>query len=299
MPNHVTNKLLFHPCTEKRFNEILADLQKEGAEPGSIDLGRIIPEPEGLFMGDLGVEEMKKYKDNNWYDWRMKNWNTKWNAYGFEVPTYSGDTGTMTFLTANCSPFRVLFKLSEKYPDVEFELRYADEDLGYNVGEISFIAGELIDDNSPREGTAAAQELAADILGIDLTFDVNSASGYVLSLLAMDDGRSCILAERQYSLASHLGVAQELQSHILVVLGCFRVGQNLGHLLIVLAAQHELHVMECLLAEQGKCLGGDFHYLLALEFANAHSFLCEQAVLGVVFAHLEHGGVLEIRCCHN
>ena len=32
MPNHVTNKLLFHPCTEKRFNEILADLQKEGAE---------------------------------------------------------------------------------------------------------------------------------------------------------------------------------------------------------------------------------------------------------------------------
>lgn len=92
IPNHVTNKLLFHPCTEKRFNEILADLQKEGAEPGSIDLGRIIPEPEGLFMGDLGVEEMKKYKDNNWYDWRIKHWNTKWNAYGFEPPAFSGDT---------------------------------------------------------------------------------------------------------------------------------------------------------------------------------------------------------------
>ena len=129
-------------------------------------------------MGDLGIEEMKRYKDNNWYDWRMKNWNTKWNAYGFEEPTYSGDIGTMTFLTANCSPFRVLFKLSEKYPDVEFELRYADEDLGYNVGEISFIAGELIDDNSPQEGTAAAQELAADIMGIELSFNVNSASGY-------------------------------------------------------------------------------------------------------------------------
>lgn len=115
IPNHVTNKLLFHPCTEQRFNEILADLQKEGAEPGSIDLGRIIPEPEGLFMGDLGVEEMKKYKDNNWYDWRIKHWNTKWNAYGFEPPTFSGDTGTMTFRTANCSPFPVIFKLSQKY----------------------------------------------------------------------------------------------------------------------------------------------------------------------------------------
>ena len=183
MPNHVTNELHFHHCTEDRFHEILKDIQSDEAGLGSIDFRKLIPEPEGLYMGDLGIEEMKRYKDNNWYDWRTKNWNTKWNAYGFEVPTYSGDTGTMTFLTANCSPFRVLFKLSEKYPDVEFELRYADEDLGYNVGEISFIAGELIDDNSPQEGTAVAQELAADIMGIELSFDINSASGYVLSLL--------------------------------------------------------------------------------------------------------------------
>ena len=183
MPNHVTNKLLFHPCTEQRFNEILADLQKEGAAPGSIDLGRMIPEPEGLFMGDLGVEEMKKYKDNNWYDWRIKHWNTKWNAYGFEPPTFSGDTGTMTFRTANCSPFPVIFKLSQKYPDVEIDLRYADEDIGYNVGEITVCAGELIDDDSPREGSAEAQELAADILGIPLDFDVRSGCGYVVSLL--------------------------------------------------------------------------------------------------------------------
>lgn len=183
MPNHVTNELHFHHCTEDRFHEILKDIQSDEAGLGSIDFRKLIPEPEGLYMGDLGLEEMKRYKDNNWYDWRMKNWNTKWNAYGFETPTYSGDTGTITFLTANGSPFRVLFKLSEKYPDVEFELRYADEDLGYNVGEISFIAGELIDDNSPQEGTAVAQELAADIIGIELSFDINSASGYVLSLL--------------------------------------------------------------------------------------------------------------------
>ena len=183
MPNHVTNELHFHHCTEDRFHEILKDIQSDESVLGSIDFRKLIPEPEGLYMGDLGLEEMKRYKDNNWYDWRMKNWNTKWNAYGFETPTYSGDTGTITFLTANGSPFRVLFKLSEKYPDVEFELRYADEDLGYNVGEITVYAGELIDDNSPQEGTAVAQELAADIMGIELSFNINSASGYVLSLL--------------------------------------------------------------------------------------------------------------------
>ena len=129
MPNHVTNELDFHHCTEDRFHEILKDIQSDEAGLGSIDFRKLIPEPEGIYMGDLGIEEMKRYKDNNWYDWRMKNWNTKWNAYGFGPPEFSGNTGTMTFLTANCSPFRVLFKLSEKYPDVEFELRYADEDL--------------------------------------------------------------------------------------------------------------------------------------------------------------------------
>ena len=50
------------------------------------------------------------------------------------------------------------------------------------MGEISLIAGELIDDHSPQEGTVVAQELAADILGIELSFDIKSASGYVLSL---------------------------------------------------------------------------------------------------------------------
>lgn len=112
MPNHVTNELRIHHCTEDRFHEILKEIQSDEYGLGSIDFRKLIPEPEGLYMGDLGIEEMKRYKDNNWYDWRVKNWNTKWNAYGFEAPTYSGDAGTMTFLTANCSPFRVLFRLS-------------------------------------------------------------------------------------------------------------------------------------------------------------------------------------------
>ena len=78
MPNHVTNELHFHHCTEDRFHEILKDIQSDEAGLGSIDFRKLIPEPEGLYMGDLGIEEMKRYKDNNWYDWRMKNWNTKW-----------------------------------------------------------------------------------------------------------------------------------------------------------------------------------------------------------------------------
>ena len=183
IPNHVTNQLSFRNCTEERFLEILQEIRKEDSELGSIDFDKIIPQPDGLYLGDLGIEEMRKYKDNNWYDWRIKHWNTKWNAYGFKPPEFEGDTGSITFLTANCSPFPVLFRMSDRFPDVELELRYADEDLGYNVGTITLCAGEMIDDDSPREGSAEAQELAADILGLNLDFDLNTGSGYVVSLL--------------------------------------------------------------------------------------------------------------------
>lgn len=43
MPNHVTNKLLFHPCAEKRFNEILADLQKKEQNPALLILEGLSP----------------------------------------------------------------------------------------------------------------------------------------------------------------------------------------------------------------------------------------------------------------
>ena len=51
---------------------------------GTIDFDKIIPQPEGLYMGDLGEKERQIYKDNNWYDWRHKHWGTKWNSYGYE-----------------------------------------------------------------------------------------------------------------------------------------------------------------------------------------------------------------------
>ena len=57
MPNPVTNELHFHHCTEDRFHEILKDIQSDEAGLGSIDFRELIPEPEGLYMGDLGIEK--------------------------------------------------------------------------------------------------------------------------------------------------------------------------------------------------------------------------------------------------
>ena len=116
----------------------------------------------------------------------------------------------------------------------------------------------------------------------------------------MDNGRTSVLAERQDALGSHLGVAQELQGNIFVVLRSFGVVQNLSHLLVMFAAQHELHVVEGLLGQQCQGFFGNLHDFLAFKVSCGDTLFCQKAVLGLVFAQLKHRGVLEINClCHS
>ena len=60
----------------------------------------------------------------------------------------------------------------------------------------------------------------------------------------MNNGSTCVLAERKFALGGHLGIAQHGESHILVILGSIRVIENGRNLLIVGAAQHEIHIVE-------------------------------------------------------
>ena len=116
----------------------------------------------------------------------------------------------------------------------------------------------------------------------------------------MDDSRTGVLAERQDATGCHLGIAQELQSHILVVLRSLRVVQDGSHLQVVLTTQRELHIVESLLSQQRQGLLRHLDNLLTLKLTCRHAFFREQTVFGFVFAQLEHWGVLEINyICHN
>ena len=68
MANDITNRLRFDKCSKERCQEILEAIQIEDIGFGSIDFGKIIPEPH--FASD---QECIK--------WRIKNWDTKWEAY--------------------------------------------------------------------------------------------------------------------------------------------------------------------------------------------------------------------------
>ena len=149
MPNHVKNTLSFSG-DPKKISEMKEKIKNDEYGLGTIDFEKIIPMPENIYRGDLGPSEMKKYGENNWYNFRTGHWGTKWNAYGFEdYIDYSKDE-TLMFQTAWSAPHPVIEQLAKMYPDITITHKWADEDLGMNCGEYEYADGERIREFFPE-----------------------------------------------------------------------------------------------------------------------------------------------------
>ena len=146
MPNHVTNVLTLKGHKDAILGCLSAIKRdhKDGEEKsnyegmGTIDFEKIIPMPKNIYRGSLGPEEREKYGKDNWYDWSVAHWGTKWNAYnayGHEILPVDdideNDDYVMTFETAWCAPHPAIKTLSEMYPEIEFEHLYFDEFLEF------------------------------------------------------------------------------------------------------------------------------------------------------------------------
>ena len=117
-----------------------------------------------LKEGKLALENKKKYGHKDWYSWSCANWGTKWNAYSQE----DHGLNVITFDTAWAAPFPVIEKLSEMFPKVEITMQFAEEDFGYNCGEIIFLGGNSIKEDIPEGGSVEAIMMAGKIQGIGL-----------------------------------------------------------------------------------------------------------------------------------
>ena len=124
-------------------------------------------DPETWSLGKQAYHNKIKFGHSNWYDWRIANWGTKWNAYSFGET----DKNTLSFNTAWSCSMLVMTKLSEMFPDVQFNYAWADEDFGNNVGEVELSGGERTYENIPTPFSKEAFEMAADIRGEDLLAD--------------------------------------------------------------------------------------------------------------------------------
>lgn len=233
MPNHITNRLTIIG-TEEQVAQVRAEIKGE-REDQYIDFHKIAPIPKELegtispmriisqeeydiqekkiatddltenernwgfsrsLTQALADEYKKKFGHCDWYGWQTANWGTKWNGYD----QYSDDTNVIEFNTAWSTPYNLLVNLSKKYPQVTFEVEYADEDFGYNVGKYVLLDGETIDQNIPDGGSQEAIEMAMDIKGDEEYY----LEGY-LTDEADEDGELSDFAETLIQIAHERG----------------------------------------------------------------------------------------------
>lgn len=151
MPNHCTNLL---SCTTKDLGEVLKPYLTEDGK--NLDFNKIVPMPEGIQKSAdfcsvesitanrseqereareaeykaLKEENLKAYGSEDWYDWCVNNWDTKWNAYncwsledGFNTIEEIGSLGFQTAWSPPLNIVRALVKLTGE----TFVMSYYDE----------------------------------------------------------------------------------------------------------------------------------------------------------------------------
>lgn len=124
-------------------------------------------DPELMEIGERCCRNIADYGCPTWYEWCNQNWGTKWNAY--DCAPYSPGSSEISFNTAWSGIPKLLTLLSQRFPMIEFEYAWADENVGYNVGIQTYLAGEVIEENLPAPGCGEAYEMSALIRGEDLS----------------------------------------------------------------------------------------------------------------------------------
>ena len=62
--------------------------------------------------------------DDRWYDWRLQNWDTKWDAYDVEILDDDPENLEISFNTAWSPPEAICNQIREDYPDVSVSWFY-------------------------------------------------------------------------------------------------------------------------------------------------------------------------------
>jgi hypothetical protein len=102
MPNHCNNQLTL--ASGGNILDVLNPYIIDAGEMGGgyrdyeMDFQSIIPMDEELLKG------------NDWYNWRVQNWGTKWNGYDGR---FNDDQSVFTFDTAWNPPIPIIKKLAE------------------------------------------------------------------------------------------------------------------------------------------------------------------------------------------
>jgi len=147
MPNWCSNNLSIEVSDPKQLVKVIQAITNNSERP--FDFNRIIPIPEELAdtssPNKNNPDELKaKYGFADWYEWRVFNWGTKWNASDVELDIETPQQLHIRFNTAWSPPMPVIKKIAEMFSFASITLDW-EEEGGY-YGKSEFEEGVMTSD---------------------------------------------------------------------------------------------------------------------------------------------------------
>lgn len=154
-----------YACYKAYLEEIESKMDKSEKEEIKARLMKEHDLEESDFeLGKTYFENVQNYGATSWYQWSIDHWDTKWNSMYSCVQ----ENGMISFETAWSTPEKVIKEMAKKF-NVGIEVRFADEDIGYNCGIYEYNKdGELINETDmtcDRVGEENARKFACEIWG--------------------------------------------------------------------------------------------------------------------------------------
>lgn len=149
MPNHCENILSVVDCVgevspsaDLNIRDLLVGLTQEVDCEQTIYFQSILPMDEELLNDPETSSVTKPFSMPAWYEWRLKNWGTKWDAY-----SGSWSENSHIFSTAWSPPEKITKVLAAKL-GVILHLQFKEEGMGF-IGETWFngVTGETKERN--------------------------------------------------------------------------------------------------------------------------------------------------------
>jgi len=189
MPNHVYTNMSIEGTEEEVQNFFMTHFTEDEGGDSSFDLETFTPMPEELqgttapnhpprVDGREVLPDSDKYKawqtytqylrdtygTDNWYDWHLANWGTKWNTYDNCIH----DDNNVSFQTAWSLPDPIFAKMAEMYPSMTFNIETVEEG-GFFAGTILISEGK-VKENLTND-TEQWKQYAYDIMGWEMDED--------------------------------------------------------------------------------------------------------------------------------
>ena len=142
MPNHVTH----HINITGEIDHLQKFISHCISKDGEFNFKTLVPMPEILnrtICGNTNEMQTDEYKVieqealettgfNNWYDWSIKNWGTKWNSYSTTYELYD-NLIVLEFDTAWSCPVPIFNELAKQYSTLKFQGYAIDEGYGFGA----------------------------------------------------------------------------------------------------------------------------------------------------------------------